>query len=81
MLPPQIVAQTIVVMNARQRADKAYRDVMAITPNIGMAEVERLADEHSRLVALLKFEEEHLLSLVVANVNQSYPDLAKVKVQ
>lgn len=78
MLTPQIVAQVRVVQNARRRADQAYHDVMAITPDFGLEKVERLADVHSLMVTALQMEERQLLAMIESEVSRAHPDLVKV---
>lgn len=65
MLTPQITAQVKRVLEARQREDKAYRAVIAITDATLLEEAERLVEEHERLIRATRREEFVLANLTI----------------
>jgi hypothetical protein len=69
MLPPEIKAQVIAVLQARQLEDKAYRAVMDISKKTPQEEAEQIAAEFEKCARLVTRQERTLANMVIKEHN------------
>jgi hypothetical protein len=70
MLPPEIKAQVVAVLQARQIEDKAFRKVMEISKYTPEGEADLIATEYERCTRMVMRQEHALASMCIREHNQ-----------